>query len=406
MHNPQQKAMAAAELHAQLLRLREVSNIAAGRGLVAPGRDVPRAIDTMASEFRTPRSSVASHVSELIRTGQAPRDVSLASEYGQRLLRLAEDVVGPRVASVDAPTSLTPAISQVGEHTPESLVRASAGANTEALDRLHALTNTIAGTRAKSPGIDPNGPRPHLLAGRELAADARNLPGTVTRRNEVGTGVGRTVVSETPMGERNLVIHGVARGETYDAIAARARSIGERVFGGSRENVNVRMAEAMLEFFRTGRTPSELTGKTGQQRRDARFFAQFARLVLTSETMRSPTNLPNVEQVLRAIAAGRPGFELEAISRGYPAGLAARRGDPAQNITPRAGGSSATRRALVLAEHPGGPSGHNALERGANEVLDRHRLLADADPEIRAARDETHLRQIFLRRIEAMLGGW
>ncbi len=389
--NPNAKARAAAELHAELIGLRDMMNLAGG-GTVLTGDHaglVPR-MRALAQTAGIPESTVSGHVQHIIRTGELPPTVRPESPYGQRLLGLAEDIVGPSTVRQGADTP--PEIGQMAAPTPESITRAKARADEHVRQSLESDAGDVAQAREQAGSEGP-----HLRTAREVAADALNPTGDATRRNRLGEK--KLNVTETPKGgtPENLFVRGL---DTYESIVQRARRISERL-GMPQSEADVLMARAIIEFFQSGRTPGGLTGHNPQQRADMRFFAQLERLMLTTETIRSPTNLADVAQVLRAISEGR--LPLSALSDEFPAGLASRKGNAEEGITPRKGGSPGTRRALERAE--GAERRENATDRSADEVLARHGRLAENDLIVQRAGSEQALIQAFVQDIINILFG-
>jgi hypothetical protein len=355
-------------------------------------------------------------------------------------------VVGPRLASARAcgPTPEPTELTGAADHTPESITRAKATASRRALEGLrdvaeaNARARVEAGTEGpalrtarevvadeqvlrdvratiENGGRPPEGISPESQYGKDLISLARResegartvevrRDGSVVRTDRVASRSSRIGEPGRPVSETqnlsNEQINLIVRGPTtYEAIVTRAQAIAERL-GIPPEQVDVAVARAIRDFFQTGRTPEGLAGTNRQQRSDLNFFGQLERLVLTSETLRSPTNLADVAQVVRAVAEGR--LPLTSLSRDYPAGLAAREADPSSGILSAEGGSPGSRRALERAL--GAPRRENATDRAADEVLARQGRLAQ-DPAVRGARDEAGLADVFLRDIIATLFG-
>lgn len=247
---------------------------------------------------------------------------------------------------------------------------------------------------------------PHIKNGIPLIADALNTEGRGHRYNRIGENATR--VHEQAKGDRNLVVSPV---HTYQKMVERMREIGKGL-GHSETEVDIAMGQAFQKFSKEGKIPENLTGekKDNQLPSDVNFFPQIARIMLTSETQRSPTNLADVAQVVRAVANGH--LPLSAFSTEFPAGLAKRKSNWGQGILPRDGGSPGTRRALEIAndiqmgDNALGRAAQNATDRAAQEVFDRQARLAENDPLIGGAKSEEELVDVFYNDIiNTLFGG-
>jgi hypothetical protein len=168
MPNPQAKAQAAAQLHARLLALRNLSNAHAPGG-VAAGADasLPGRMRAMGERFGRSEPQVGNDLQTLLRTGEHPPGVHPDSPYGQALLRMGERLAGPR----RAPAVVEPAAPrEPAARTPEITTRQGApergtlpDGTLEPLGKRHNLT----------------APQRRYFAERRKAAEAAQAAGDV-----------------------------------------------------------------------------------------------------------------------------------------------------------------------------------------------------------------------------------
>lgn len=111
---PQQRATALAQVHARLIGLRHLENLASKH--TASGSDFSfNQLRGVAARHNLPEAVVMRHVEELLNSGRHPDGVVPAGEYGRHLLHLAESLVGPRPAS--PPRLIVPLPQPLGETT-------------------------------------------------------------------------------------------------------------------------------------------------------------------------------------------------------------------------------------------------------------------------------------------------
>jgi hypothetical protein len=123
-------------------------------------------------------------------------------------------------------------------------------------------------------------------------------------------------VGETPRTATNLEIHGPG---SYQAIVRRLNRIAQR-YAPTGDNPDVWMARTLIEFSRSGGLPDALASPATQRARvDANAVPQVSRLELTTEVMRSPTQVVDYALTLRAIEQGR--LPLSALREVVPTAL-------------------------------------------------------------------------------------
>jgi hypothetical protein len=391
MSNPRQKAAAAARLHARLVGLRNITNIAEG-GLLAAGHDPTGSLThvrDVAGEVGLPEAQVAAHAQEIIRTGQLPEGIAPESPYGQRLLRLAEAIVGPRVAPKPA------GIPGHAEASAPEVVRAKAGADAEIRAGLEQRSGELAGERAAG----AEGAR--IGGARDAVADAANdiTQGTAPRKlggqtlaartNPVNEGTTPTL--ETARGPRNLVVESIG---TYEAIERLANRHAQRLGMTPRQFI-----DAFIETLQTGRTP-RVSSRAAMQRTVANFMARVQRIMFTSEVIRSPTQVSDMAQILRIMQAEGSFSPLRELSPTAPRYTP---GNPEAGTAAVAGGSKGAPRAVERAF--GAEPRENAVDRAADEAFRRHAEAMRRDPQLRnVPRDQ--LRAAFIQDIiDTLFGG-
>lgn len=96
--DPARRAAAGAQLHARLIAMRHLANLASGHR--AAGTDFSlMQLRGVAAQHNLPEAEVIRHVRELLDSGHHPPRVEPAGAYGRHLLRLAEALAGPRPAA-------------------------------------------------------------------------------------------------------------------------------------------------------------------------------------------------------------------------------------------------------------------------------------------------------------------
>ncbi len=391
LSNPRQKAAAAARLHARLVGLRNLTNVAEA-GLLAAGHDPTGSLThvrNVAGEVGLPEAQVAAHVQEIIRTGQLPEGIAPESPYGQRLLRLAEAIVGPRVAPRPA------GIPGPTEATAPEVVRAKAGADAEIRAGLEQRSGELAGERAAG------GEGATIRGARDAIADAANdiSQGTAPRKlggqtlaartNPVNEGTTPTL--ETARGPRNLVVESVG---TYEAIERLANRHAQRLGMTPRQFI-----DAFIETLQTGRTP-RVSSRAATQRTVANFMARVQRIMFTSEVIRSPTQVSDMAQILRVMQAEGSFSPLRELSPTAPRYTP---GNPEAGTAAVAGGSKGAPRAVERAF--GAEPRENAVDRAADEAFRRHAEAMRRDPRLRNVPPD-QLRAAFIQDIiDTLFGG-
>ncbi|WP_437617228.1 hypothetical protein WMF20_45155 [Sorangium sp. So ce834] len=360
--NPQAKAQAAARLHARLLGLRNLAS-AHAPGRIAGGADatVPRQMRTIGDRFGRSEANVAADMQHLLRTGEHPPGVHPESPYGQALLRLGESVVAPAPGRSRAPR---PPLST------EEAITAKVEADRTVRQGLEQRGTEIGAERAAA----PQGTGPRLRGARDQVADVTRNPieqGTAPMRLGGQEHPGRVSqaneghrVAETARGAGNLVVESLG---TYRTIENFATRMAGRLGMSPSEFIR-----AFIQTIQTGQTP-RVSSRAAVQARAARFMSRLQRLLFASEVVRSPTQLSDMAQVLRAIANEG---DLSLLRRLSPAGGERIPGAPGQ--PPVAGGARGAPRAAERAA--GSPRRDNAVDRAADESIRRHAELMQREP--------------------------